>query len=231
MKPTHIATVALLIMALSVPVASASTGLNTTPEMNETDANETADAVEQVETAVDGATDQTPIPTPPPDSEFADTPTPNQSEPENGERIEQGLILLNSSYESGGGAADVPGDRGTVTLTLRAESTKAVTLIDAGAFSLGGQLPDRTLDPFKGTETFEFGVYRPEDTDFVGVTIVTSDTMYAEPIRVQTSGPDLPEFPTLGALLLGVTLTAVGTVLVDKHQSRKDSKGVTRIEG
>jgi len=208
-------------------MASASTGLNTTPEANETDTNKT---VEQVETAVDAAADETPIPTPPPDSEFADTATPNQSEPENGERIEQGLVLLNSSYESGGGAADVPGDRGTVSLTLRADSTKAVTLIDAGAFSLGGQLPSRTLDPFKGTETFEFGVYRPEGTDFVGVTIVTSDTMYAEPIRVQSSGTDLPQIHTLAAVLMGISAVALGMLALDRHLDLKDSEGVTRVE-
>lgn len=245
MKRRHIALVALLITALATPIATAQAGPETgTPAANGTASETTrttaapstatptptAGPVEQAKTAVENETEQTPIPTPPPDSQFADTPTPNRSEPERGERIEQGLVLLNASYEAGGEAAE-GGERGTVTLTLRASERKAVTLVDAGAFSLGGDLPDRTLDPFEGTQTFEFSVYRPPGSESVGVTIVTDRTMYAEPIRVSPAGPDLPEFPTWGALLVGVSLTAVGTVAVDKYQSQKESQGVTRIEG
>lgn len=246
MKYTQMATVALLITALAVPMATAATPTADTPEAQgsaestrttstATTSNQSAaDRVEQARTDVEDAVEKTPIPTPPPDSQFARDrgSSGNQSEPERGERIEEGLILLNSSYTPGGGpsAADVPGEWGTVTLTLRAESTKAVTLVDAGSFQLGGTLPDRTLDPFEGTKTFEFTVYRPAGSDKVGVTIVTSKTMYAEPIQVQPSGPDLPQIPTLMAIIMGISSVAVGMVGLDRHLDRKEGEGVMRVE-
>jgi len=102
------------------------------------------------------------------------TPTPAG---DGGERIEQGFTLVNSSYSA---------DTGTAELTLRTDSTRAVTLTDAGAFYKGGEMTRRTVILESGTHTVELPVTKTPGGS-VGVTIATSETLYAEPIKVGQS--------------------------------------------
>lgn len=271
MDRTQLATVALLITVLAVPVATAQTGPATTaetPEANGTEPTATTTAttastsspttsstptrtptatptssatsteissttsststatatpttgpVERVETAVPTAPG---APTATDRERETDTPGSNTRE-----RVDSDLILLNSSYD---GDAAGGSDRGVVTLTFRAESPQAVTLVDAGAFSLGGQLPSRTLSPWSGRATFKFTVYEPPESNFVGVTIVTEEAMYAEPVRIEPGGPDLPQISTMLAVLMGISAVVVAMLLLDRHLDVVDSEGVHRVE-
>jgi len=224
----------LLITVLSAPSATAQAGpaADSTPEVNGTETNATTTATT---TENDGGEVRTPIPTPPPDSEFSD-PTP--VEPDNGsltpgsegrERVDSDLILLNSSYDDDAAPGD---DRGVVSLTFRATQKKAVTLYDAGAFKLGGALPERNLEPFRGETTVKFTVYEPEGSEFVGVTIVTSEVVYAEPIRVSHDTDDpAPANRHYLALLVGVVGVTVSGVVIGKIRGRRREEGVMRVEG
>jgi hypothetical protein len=244
MNRTILGALILLITVSTAPSAIAQTGPATpdTPEANGTETNSTATASPTRTTATTATTTEsgggevrTPIPTPPPDSEFAD-PTP--VEPDNGsrtpgsegqERVDSDLILLESSYDDDA----APGEnRGVVTLRLRATRTKAVTLYDAGAFELGGPLPERNLEPFRGEMTVEFTVYRPDGSEFVGVSIVTSEVVYAEPIRVSHDTEDpAPANRHYLALLVGVVGVTVSGVVIGKIRGRRREEGVMRVEG
>jgi len=89
-----------------------------------------------------------------------------------GTQIQDGLTLLSSSYN---------GDKGTVTLTFRAEQPTSVTLADAGAFMEEGEINRRT-EIVDGKAKIEFAV--TENNGFVGVSIATKETLYGHPIKV-----------------------------------------------
>ncbi|WP_135365887.1 hypothetical protein [Halosimplex halophilum] len=91
---------------------------------------------------------------------------------QSGTQIQDGLVLLSSSYNS---------DAGTVTLVFRSERPTSVTLADAGAFMQEGEINRRT-EVMDGKTKVEFAV--TESNGFVGVSISTQETLYGHPIKI-----------------------------------------------
>jgi hypothetical protein len=98
---------------------------------------------------------------------------------QDGTRIDSDLRLVSATYDGSG----------TAVLTFETDEAKAVTLTDAGGFVDGGHLNRRTivLDG-AGTHTVEFAVTESR-RGYVGVTIGTQETLYAEVIRSPTPSP------------------------------------------
>jgi len=106
-----------------------------------------------------------------------ETPMPP---PDDGERIEPGLILLDSSVSDG-----------VATLTFRADGPVSVTLADAGAFYSEEDVATKTVVLQEGTQTMELPVTRVSG-GAVGVSISTADTLTGELIEDSStliSGP------------------------------------------
>jgi hypothetical protein len=111
------------------------------------------------------------------------TAAQNTTNQTGGQVITGRLTLLNKTYNAGEG-----GTNGTLSLTFRADGPVAVTLIDAGAFRQGGQLPTKT-QVIEGTVTIEMPVTK--QGAFVGVTVITGNTRYAVPHRVRPADSHL----------------------------------------
>lgn len=112
-----------------------------------------------------------------------DGPQPTQTTTGNstqdGTRIDADLRLISATYDGSG----------TAVLTFETDGAKAVTLTDAGGFVDGGHLNRRTiLLDGAGTHTVEFAVTESR-RGYVGVTIGTKQTLYAEVIRSPTPSP------------------------------------------
>jgi hypothetical protein len=114
-----------------------------------------------------------------PDSPQPTTTAGNSSQAQDGTRIDADLRLVSASYDGSG----------TAVLTFQTDAAKAITLTDAGGFVDGGHLNRRTvvLDG-QGTHTVEFAVTESR-RGYVGVTIATDQTLYAEVIRSPTPSP------------------------------------------
>lgn len=147
-------------------------------------------------TPVAGATvnQEAPVPT---------TSTTTENEP-SGERIDSELVLVSKDYDGSG----------SVTLVFESDSSKAVTLSDAGAFVDGGEVAQRTLVLDPGRNTVEFGVSQTEN-GYAGVSIGTKERLYAVPLKTQTTLIEGPfargDVYTAGAagLLAGLGVTAL----------------------
>jgi hypothetical protein len=126
------------------------------------------------------------------------TSTTTDSQPE-GERISQNLVLVDSGYD---------GD-GTATVTLRTDSTTAVTLTDAGGFMDGGEIARKTvvLDP--GTHTVSLQVTETE-LGYVGVSIGTRNVLYGEVINGQQRLLPGLRAEYSGSVLFGAVILASG---------------------
>ncbi|MFD1585504.1 hypothetical protein ACFR9U_00800 [Halorientalis brevis] len=107
------------------------------------------------------------------------TATPqNTTQPVGGERIHGDLLLVEKTYRDNGG------QNGTLVLTFKADRPTAVTLIDAGAFMSGGELPTRTA-VVDGRTTMTMPV--TQVGSMVGITIVSDGVRYAVPYRTSES--------------------------------------------
>ncbi len=137
------------------------------------------------------------------------------------EYIDNHTALCSTGYDSRTGQA---------TVTLYSDRPARVTLTDAGGVFAGGEINRKRATLTEGSKT-TVRLRVTEHRGFVGLTVDTGRTLYGVPIEQGGGGSTLPEFPRWATLLLGVSLTAVGTVGYDKYQSRKESEGVTRIEG
>lgn len=165
------------------------------------------------------------MPTPRPGSQFAETDTPTRNVTAYdgpGERVDGGLVLLESSYEN---------STGQVSLTFEASEPTAVTLVDAGGFQEGGVLHQRHFIVDPGESTYQFPVTKIDG--WVGVSITTDEVVYAEPIRVDdmTSVLDPPVESDLLALAVGISLPPMILWGYDAWKSRREGEGVTRIDG
>jgi hypothetical protein len=147
------------------------------------------------------------------------TPTPTQAPNETGALIQPGLELV---------AHDV--DDETASLTFRSSGPVAVTIADAGGFYKGGELERRTTILRKGTHTIEFPITVMPDGR-AGVTVSTSDTLYAVPLEGSNywfqGSPtwDLMELAGLGA----VVGTLIATAVVAYLRVRGGRKEVDRL--
>jgi len=127
-----------------------------------------------------------------------------------GEQIDSELALVSSSYDP---------NAGTVTLTLRADSTRAVTLADAGGFIDGGTINRRTLVVQEGQTSVEFAVTETQ-RGYVGVSIATDETLYAEVVRSPSLSPFRGSSGTVGWFggAAIVILSFVGAALWKLHK-------------
>ena len=151
----------------------------------------------------------------------AQTTANNSTAPAGGERIHDDLLLVNKSYQE-------DGRNGTLTLTFVADGPTAVTLIDAGAFMAGGQLPQRTK-VIEGRTKITMPVTRVEN--MVGVTIISGGVRYAVPHEVDGGvlSPPGPRIDSL-ALLTGVALVAVLAIGIYRIRANKRDEGVTVVD-
>jgi hypothetical protein len=114
------------------------------------------------------------------------TPTPN------GERIESGVVLLETSYRA---------DTGMGTFKVRVKDTTALTLTDAGEFYQGGKLTNSRTEVLQpGTHTLEIPL--TEVKGMVGAEIKTKNTRYAEIIREFQFNRDPVDYQTAQILVL-----------------------------
>jgi hypothetical protein len=127
-----------------------------------------------------------------------------------GEQIDSELSLVSSSYDP---------DAGTVTLTLDADSTHAVTLADAGGFIDGGTINRRTMVVQEGQTSVEFAVTETQ-RGYVGVSIATDETLYAEVVRSPSISPFKGSSGTVGWFggAAIVILSFVGAALWKLHK-------------
>ncbi|MFC3478732.1 hypothetical protein [Halobacterium litoreum] len=106
-------------------------------------------------------------------------PTTQQNSTQQGEQVDSDLRLVSSAYNG----------KGTATLVFETDTTKAVTLSDAGGFIDGGTINRRTLIlDGAGTHTVTFDVTE-SSRGYVGVSIATQEVLYAEVIRSPTPSP------------------------------------------
>ncbi|MHB9288121.1 hypothetical protein ACKVMT_13910 [Halobacteriales archaeon Cl-PHB] len=99
------------------------------------------------------------------------TPTP---EFQDRERIDENTVLLASSYDP---------QTGEATVSLRSSTLQQITLSDAGAFIEGGVVQQRSVTAKPG-ETLRVSMPVTKANEYVGVTVATRSTVYAEPIEV-----------------------------------------------
>lgn len=104
-----------------------------------------------------------------------DTPTPTPT-PETGtERIDQNTVLVDSEWRP---------ETSEIAITIRSETLQPITVTDAGAFMQGGEVAQRTVTVSAGNET-TITIPGTKYRGFVGASIATTDTLYAEPIEIQ----------------------------------------------
>lgn len=147
------------------------------------------------------------------------TNTTTADEPR-GERIDESLTLVSSSYDD---------EAGTATIVLHASDHVAVTLADSGGFIDGGEITRRTFALEPGTTEVQMPVTET-DGGLVGVSIATEDVLYAEVIeqqrmllpglRSQYSGTMLVGATVLSAMV-GVGVMVVLLVVVGKQLKKR----------
>lgn len=98
----------------------------------------------------------------------------NETSQQTGEQIDRNTVLLNSSYNAA---------KGTVSVTLRSETLQQITVTDAGAFMEGGEI-DRRTTTVRPNQATTIEVSATKYDGFVGVSIATQNTLYAEPLEV-----------------------------------------------
>lgn len=140
------------------------------------------------------------------------TNTTDSTAYQNAETIDNNTVLLASNYDS---------EAGTVTVTLRSDVLQDVTISDSGAFVEGGVVEQRkqTLRPDKVTR-IEIPVTRTSD-GFVGVSISTRDTLYAEPIDVSNPlipGPWTARDAQLVGLTVGLTTVVIAGISIVRYR-------------
>ncbi|NIC01080.1 hypothetical protein [Halobacterium sp. R2-5] len=127
-----------------------------------------------------------------------------------GERIDDSLTLVSSSYDA---------STGTATVVLESDGATAVTLSDAGGFIDGGTINRRTFVAQDGRNTIEFDVTET-DRGYVGVSIATEEVLYAEVIESPSLSPFRDSSGTVGWLAgAGIVLVSfIGAALWKLYQ-------------
>lgn len=139
--------------------------------------------------------------------------------PDDGERIEPGLVLLDSSVEDG-----------VATLTFRADDPVSVTLADAGAFYSEQDVATKTVVLQEGTQSLELPVTRVSG-GAVGVSISTADTLTGELIEGSSaliSGPWTGQHVQVAAISGAVSI-AVITLFVAFRRMFGSDETVERV--
>ena len=146
-----------------------------------------------------------------------DSPQPTTTEANSteeqreGAQIDEDLRLVSSSYDGSG----------TATLVFQTDSSKAVTLADAGGFMDGGEINRRTLVlDGEGTHTVEFQVTESE-RGYVGVSIATQKVLYGKVIQKPTVSPFSGASGTTG-WLGGATIVLLSFVAAGVYIKRKE---------
>ncbi len=122
-----------------------------------------------------------------------------------GERIQEGLVLVDAEYDPGENGT------GTATVTLRVETPVAVTLADAGKFQQGGEIQTRTDALGVGTHTLRLPVTETE-SGAVGVTVSTPETLYAVPIQESDRDPLFGGTPGWGTVRIAGIGSGLGVL-------------------
>lgn len=123
--------------------------------------------------------------------------TQNETETPTGERIDGNTVIVDSRYNA---------ETGRATLTIRSEELQQITLSDAGAFIQGGEISQNSVLVKAGT-TQEISVSATQVRGFVGVSVATDQTLWAEKITdIEVNRPPV----AYEQVQLLVLLTAVG---------------------
>lgn len=148
----------------------------------------------------------------------AETPNGTDSQSQSSqsvERIDQSADLLASSFDE---------SNGTARITLRSDVPQTIVVSDAGGFREGGQIEQREVFLLPNeTATVEIPVTVAQD-GFVGVSIATQDTLYAEPLVQPANTSDANPYQRTSAeagWIGGAAAAAVGTVLGGLYVVRK----------
>lgn len=141
------------------------------------------------------------------------SPSPTAHSSTNGERIDGGTVLVSSEWQE---------NESVALITLRSEIDQDVTLTDAGKFSTGGTVPERTVEIDAGeTTTVEIPVTEVDGR--VGVGIATRYTLYAEIIKSPSGGLDiLRALSSLQAWIAGATIAFVWMVIAGWNVMRRE---------
>lgn len=124
------------------------------------------------------------------------TPTP-------GERINQNVVLLESSYNA---------DTGEGTFRFRVSRPVSLTLTDAGEFWEGGEMDNQQTFVFEeGTHTVTVPLTEVEGA--VGATITTGEVRYAEIIRDFEISRAPVDYQLVQLLIAGTLLGTAGVTL------------------
>ncbi|ACV46592.1 MULTISPECIES: hypothetical protein [Halomicrobium] len=150
-----------------------------------------------------------PIGATPTDSGNASTASPD------GERIDGATVLVNSEWREAQSVA---------LITLRSEINQTVTLTDAGAFSQGGTVPERTVEIEAG-ETTHIEIPVTEVSGRVGVGISTRYTLYSEIIESGSGGglDILRALSSLQAWLAGAAIAFVWMAIAGYNVIRREN--------
>jgi hypothetical protein len=189
----HFSLIALLVVLLvTAPIGATATETPT----DDVQVNATSDAPSTTSTPTATET-ASPKPTATPVAAPASTPNATETE-----RIDSDTVLVASEWNETTGAARI---------TIRSETSQAVTLSDAGRFVQGGKVPTTTVALRGGTtSTIEISVTEVDGR--VGVAISTDKTpLYSEIIQSDSGGGlgILEAVSTLQAWLGGATIAFV----------------------
>ena len=88
------------------------------------------------------------------------------------ERIDATTVLVSSDYDA---------ETDMASVTIRSERPQQITVTDAGATFQGGEIPQRSV-MVKPGETTTLKIPVTEVRGWTGVTVATSQTLYAVPI-------------------------------------------------
>jgi hypothetical protein len=152
-------------------------------------------------------------------AQATETPTEPAGSPA-GEQIDNATVLVSSSYD---------GSTGEATVKIRSEKLQEITVSDAGAFISGGQVAQRTVLVEPG-ETAKITLPATEAEGYVGVSIATSQTLYAEPIH-SSGGLSPPNDSGLAGLFSGIVLMFLSVIGYHTYRKRKTKHSVIRING
>lgn len=125
--------------------------------------------------------------------------------------------------------SSVDQDAGTVVLVIKSERYQRVTIVDAGKFAAGGQVPSRTVDVQKGRNRIEFPVASTSGKVGLGLTLGRTGTLYSEwvsqPSPLLPGSPDGTDAPTV---LIASVLTSVALILAGAWWFRNGKFGGVR---
>jgi|GEM_PF-781606 len=214
----HFSLITLLLVVVSLVVAPIGATATETLTDDGLDADDVqvnvtsgAPATTSTPTATDTPT-ETASPQPTATKRPAPASTPNATETE---RIDSDTVLVASEWNESAGVARV---------TIRSETSQAVTLSDAGRFIQGGKVPTTTVALRGGTtSTIEISVTEVDGR--VGVSISTDKTPLYSEIIESDSGDGLgvlEAVSTLQAWLGGVTIAFVWTVIAGWSVMRRE---------